>query len=383
MPGPLQGLRIIELAGIGAGPYTGMMLADMGAEVISIDRPGGNPMAAGGHEVLFRNRRAVALNLKHPQGVATVLRLCEKADAVLEAFRPGVAERLGVGPEPCCARNPRLVYGRMTGWGQTGTLAQAAGHDLNYIALSGALHAMGRKGEKPAIPLNLVGDFGGGLLGAFGMVCALLEAQRSGRGQVVDAAMLDAASSFMAMWWGFRQQGLFDEQTRGVNMIDSGAHFYEVYETADGRFLSVAPIEPQFYALLRDKLALGEEFKAQLDARRWPELKEKLAAIIRGKTRDEWCALLEGSDACVAPVLPLGEAPQHPHNKTRGGFVEVGGRTQPAPAPRFSRTPPAPPRAAVPAGHDTQAVLLEAGFAESEIAALQAAGAIACRAPKP
>jgi alpha-methylacyl-CoA racemase len=371
MAGPLTGFRIIELAGIGAGPFCGMMLGDMGADVISVERPGGNPAAAVGHTILFRNRRSVTLNLKKPEAVQAVLRMCEKADALFESNRPGVAERLGVGPAECMARNPKLVYGRMTGWGQDGPLAQRAGHDINYIAIAGVLHAIGRRGEKPAIPLNLVGDFGGGgLLCAFGMVCAMLEAQKSGKGQVVDAAMVDGASSLMAMWWGFKQQGAFGGP-RGTHLLDSGAHFYEVYETSDGKHLAIGAIEPQFYAELSAKLGLGAEFRDQLNFGRWPELKEKLAAVIRGNTRDHWAALFEGSDACVAPVLSLDEAAAHPHNVARHAFVEAGGTRQPAPAPRFSRTAPPTPRTAGRVGADTDKVLAEFGFSADEIRALK------------
>jgi alpha-methylacyl-CoA racemase len=348
-----------------------MMLADMGAEVICVERPGGNPAASAGHSILFRNRRSVALNLKQPAAVQAVLRMCEKADALFEANRPGVAERLGVGPDACLARNPKLVYGRMTGWGQDGPLAPRAGHDIDYIALAGALHAMGRRGEAPAIPLNLVGDFGGGgLLLAFGVVCALLEAQRTGKGQVVDAAMVDGASALMAMWWGFKQQGAF-AGPRGTHLLDSGAPFYEVYETADGQHLAIGALEPQFYAELRAKLNLGPEFAHQMDVKRWPEMKQKLAAIIRTQARDHWVALFEGSDACVAPVLSLDEAAGHPHNRARRMIVEVAGTPQPAPAPRFSRTANATPRPPPRVGADTRAVLQDFGFADAEIDALQ------------
>jgi alpha-methylacyl-CoA racemase len=371
MAGPLSGFRIIELAGIGAGPYCGMVLGDMGAEVISIERPGGNPAAAVGHTVLFRNRRSVALNLKQPAAVQAVLRLCEKADALFEGNRPGVAERLGVGPDACLARNPKLVYGRMTGWGQDGPLAARAGHDIDYIAIAGVLHAIGRRGEAPAIPLNLVGDFGGGgLLCAFGMVCALLEAQRSGKGQVVDAAMVDGASSLMAMWWGFRKQGAFGGP-RGTHLLDSGAHFYEVYETADGKHLAIGAIEPQFYAELRAKLGLGDDFAEQMNVKRWPEMKQKLAAVVRTRTRDQWAALFEGSDACVAPVLSLEEAAAHPHNRARNAFLEVAGTLQPAPAPRFSRTGTGTPTPQARVGADTVKVLEEFGFSAAEIEALR------------
>jgi alpha-methylacyl-CoA racemase len=346
-----------------------MVLGDMGAEVISIERPGGNP-AAVGHNVLFRNRRSVALNLKHPVAAQAVLRMCEKADALFESNRPGVAERLGVGPDECLKRNPKLVYGRMTGWGQDGPLAQRAGHDINYISLAGVLHAIGRRGEAPAIPLNLVGDFGGGLLCAFGVVCALLEAQRTGKGQVVDAAMVDGASSLMAMWCGFRKQGAFSGP-RGTHLLDSGAHFYEVYETSDGKHLAIGAIEPQFYAELRAKLNLGADFAAQMDAKRWPEMKEKLAAVIRTQTREHWAKLFEGSDACVAPVLSLDEAAAHPHNRARQAFLDVAGTMQPAPAPRFSRTTSGTPRPQQRAGADTDAVLQEFGFSAQEIEALK------------
>ncbi len=381
MAGPLSGFRILELAGIGPGPFCGMMLADMGAEVIRIDRPGGNPSSMIGHEVLFRNRKAVAVNLKSPEGVETVLRLCEKADAIFEGNRPGVAERLGVGPEACFARNPKIVYGRMTGWGQDGPLANAAGHDMNYIALTGALHAIGRRGEGPVPPLNLVGDFGGGgMLLAFGMVCAMLEAQRTGKGQVVDAAMVDGAATLMAMFYGLRSMGMFDDN-RGTHLLDSGAHFYDVYETKDGKWVSIGSIEPQFYALLMQKLELpAEDFGNQMDMARWPEMKAKLATIIRTKTRDEWDAILEGTDVCYAPVLGLGEAPAHPHNKARGTFLEVGGMMQPAPSPRFSRTKPGAPQPVTPVGTHTREVLREFGFADADIEALQASRAIECLA---
>jgi alpha-methylacyl-CoA racemase len=378
MSGPLSGLRVIELAGIGPGPFCGMMLADMGAEVIRVDRPGGNPSAAGGHDILFRNRRNVAVNLKHPDGVETILRLCESADALFEGYRPGVAERLGVGPEQCMARNPKLVYGRMTGWGQDGPLAQTAGHDINYISLSGALHAVGRRGEKPVPPLNLFGDFGGGgMMLAFGMVCALLEAQKSGHGQVVDSSMVEGSAALMAMFYGLKSQGLFSDQ-RGSHMLDSGAHFYDVYETADGRYVSIGAIEPQFYALLKEKAGLDEEhFGAQMDPSKWPEQKEQIAAIFRGKTRDEWCELMEGTDVCFAPVLGLEEAPDHPHNKARKSFIDVAGVTQHAPTPRFSRTAPGTPTPMATPGTDTREVLASAGFSGDEIDTLVRDNAVA------
>jgi len=377
MAGPLSGIRIIELAGIGPGPFCGMMLADMGADVIRVERPGGNPGDAGGHDILFRNRKSVAVNLKTPAGVETVLRLCEKADGLFEGFRPGVAERLGVGPQVCLARNPKLVYGRMTGWGQTGPLAKAAGHDINYISLSGALHAMGRRGEGPVPPLNLVGDFGGGgMMLAFGMVCGILEASRSGKGQEIDCSMVEGASALMAMFYGLHGIGQFSDE-RGTHMLDSGAHFYDTYATADGKYISIGSIEPQFYTLLKQQLQLDESvFGEQLNPQRWPQQKEKLAAIFRTRTRDEWCKLMEGTDVCFAPVLGLEEAPRHPHNLARNSFVPVGDMLQPAPTPRFSRTPSGTPRPISAPGTDTRAVLDDCGFSSAEIDALLANGAI-------
>ncbi|MFZ5605095.1 MAG: CaiB/BaiF CoA transferase family protein [Pseudomonadota bacterium] len=378
MAGPLSGIRIIELAGIGPGPFCGMMLADMGADVIRVERPGGNPGDAGGHDILFRNRKSVAVNLKTPAGVETVLRLCEKADGLFEGFRPGVAERLGVGPQVCLARNPKLVYGRMTGWGQTGPLAKAAGHDINYISLSGALHAMGRRGEGPVPPLNLVGDFGGGgMMLAFGMVCGILEASRSGKGQEIDCSMVEGAGALMAMFYGLHGIGQFSDE-RGTHMLDSGAHFYDTYATADGKYISIGSIEPQFYTLLKQQLQLDESvFGEQLNPQRWPQQKEKLAAIFRTRTRDEWCKLMEGTDVCFAPVLGLEEAPRHPHNLARNSFVPVGDMLQPAPTPRFSRTPSGTPRPISAPGTDTRAVLDDCGFSSAEIDALLANGAVA------
>ena len=379
MAGPLSGFRILELAGIGPGPFCGMMLADQGAEVIRIDRPGGNQGgAANGHDVLFRNRRTLALNLKHPDGVATLLKLCESADAIFEGYRPGVAERLGVGPQDCLARNPKIVYGRMTGWGQTGPMATAAGHDINYIALTGALHAMGRAGERPVPPLNLVGDFGGGgMLLAYGMVCALLEAQKSGKGQVVDAAMIDGASALMAMFYGMKNNGLFSDK-RGTHLLDTGAPFYDVYETKDGKYVSIGSIEPQFYALLKEKAELSEvDFGMQLNPAKWPEQKEKMAAVFRTRTSQEWCDIMEGSDVCFAPVLGLEDAPKHPHNVARNTFIEVGGAFQHAPAPRFSRSASTQPVPMGPLGEHTISVLKDSGFSDAEVDALLKSGAVA------
>jgi len=375
--GPLHGIRLIELAGIGPGPFCGMMLSDMGAEVIRVDRlaPGATPRV----DVLARNRRSVAIDLKQPEGADIVLKLCESADGLFEGFRPGVTERLGIGPKDCMARNAKLVYGRMTGWGQEGPLAQAAGHDINYIALAGALHAIGRPGEKPVPPLNLIGDFGGGgMLLAFGMVCALLEAQRSGQGQVIDAAMVDGAAALMAPFFGQAATGRFTDQ-RGTNMLDGGAPFYDTYETQDGKYISVGSIEPQFYALLVAKAGLDpEHFDAatQHDRERWPSDKKDLTRVFKAKTQAAWCAIMEGTDVCFAPVLSIFEAPAHPHHQQRRAFVEIEGVTQPAPAPRFSRTPPEVRRGARRPGEDAEAVLLEAGFSSSDIATLRAKGVI-------
>ncbi len=379
--GPLDGIRIIEIAGIGPGPFAGMLLSDMGAEVLRIDRAqnvGGGNAGATSLDFLARNRRSVGVDLKHPEGVETVLRLVEKADAIYEGFRPGVMERLGLGPDVCLARNPRLVFGRMTGWGQDGPYASTAGHDINYIALAGALDPIGRRGEAPVPPLNLVGDFGGGgMFLAYGIVCALLEAQRSGQGQVVDAAMVDGAATLMTMMHGMRAMGFWTDE-RGSNLLDTGAHFYDVFETADGKYVSIGSIEPQFYAQLLKLTALeGEDLPRQMDRARWPELKERLAGIFKQKTRDEWCAVMEGSDVCFAPVLNMGEAAEHPHNVARGTFIQVAGHTQPGPAPRFSRTRTEVVRPPCAAGEHTDEALADWGFAADEVARLRDAKAIA------
>jgi len=379
--GPLAGIRIIELAGIGPGPFAAMLLADMGAEVVRVDRAqavsGGDPDKPP-FDPLNRGRRSIGVDLKHPDGVATILQLVEKADALIEGFRPGVTERLGIGPDECLARNQKLVYGRMTGWGQDGPYALAAGHDINYIALAGALHPIGRAGEAPVPPLNFVGDFGGGALFlAFGVACALLEAQGSGQGQVVDAAMVDGAAALTAMFHGMKAIG-FHTPDRGTNLLDTGAHFYEVYECSDGEHVSIGSIEPQFYAELLKLSGLGDEGELphQMDRSQWPALKEKLAALFKQKTRAEWCEIMEHTDVCFAPVLSLWEAPEHPHNVARGTFTEVGGVVQPSPAPRFSRTPGAVQRPPAHAGQHTDEVLGEWGFAADEIAKLRAASAI-------
>jgi alpha-methylacyl-CoA racemase len=368
--GPLAGIKVIEIAGLGAAPYGCMMLADMGADVVRVDRPGGREDTPE-NSPLLRNRRSVALDLKSPQGRETVLAMTEKADVLIEAFRPGVAERLGIGPEACFSRNARLVYGRMTGWGQTGPLAHSAGHDLNYIGLTGLLHQIGPGGGKPVVPLNVIGDFGGGgLLLAFGVVCALLEARQSGRGQIVDAAMVDGALSFMAMFFGYRALGQFADRT-GSHLLGGAAHYYDTYETRDGRHLAVAPIEPQFYAAFLEKLGLtGDRWPraghpahgAQTVAEDWPALKLELAAIFKTKSRDEWSAIFAGSDACVTPVLTLAEAALHPHNQARQAFIEVGGMLQNAPAPRFSRTAPDAPRPPAKTGSDLPSVLADWGI---------------------
>lgn len=373
--GPLQGFRIIELAGIGPGPFCGMMLSDMGAEVIRIDRLA--PGAPAPRDVLARNRRSVAVNLKSPKGVETVLKLVEGADALFEGFRPGVTERLGLGPDDCMARNEKLVYGRMTGWGQEGPMAQAAGHDINYIALTGALHAIGRQGERPVPPLNLVGDFGGGgMLLAYGIVCALLEAQTSGKGQVVDAAMVDGAASLMAMFFTMAAANRFSDQ-RGTNMLDGGAHFYDAYETSDGKAICIGSIEPQFYALLVEKAELDpKKFAPQMDSSQWPALKAELMDVFKSKTQAEWCEIMEGTDVCFAPVLSIFEAPDHPHNKARNSFLELDGIVQPAPSPRFSRTVPEVSHMAGAPGADTEAVLADCGFSADEVARLKDAGAV-------
>ena len=373
--GPLTGTKIIELAGIGPGPFCGMMLADMGAEVIRVNRTNeiSRPI-----DVLARGRKSIAVNLKETRGKALILELCKSADALFEGFRPGVTERLGLGPDECMAVNPKLVYGRMTGWGQDGPMALAAGHDINYISLAGALHAIGPKGGKPVPPLNLVGDFGGGgMLLAFGLVCAMLEAQKSGKGQVVDAAMVDGAAILMAMFFTQLGAGHFRDQ-RGSNLLDSGAHFYDTYETSDGRFISVGSIEPQFYALLLEKTGLDfDEFSPQMDQSRWPDYKDKVAEVFKTRTRDEWCDLMEGSDVCFAPVLSLSEVHEHPHNKSRNTFVELAGLMQPAPAPRFSRTGAELTHGAREPGEDTRSVLAELGYSSDETDSLFKAGVVA------
>jgi len=376
--GPLQGIRVVELQGIGPGPFCGMMLADMGAELIRIDRAASAGRPAG-KDILARGRQSVAVDLKNPEGVEAVLRLVETADVLIEGFRPGVMERLGLGPEVCLARNERLVYGRMTGWGQHGTMAHAAGHDINYISLSGALHAIGEAGGKPVPPLNLVGDFGGGgMLLAFGIAAALVERATSGKGQVVDAAMTDGSALLMNGLFPGMQTGQWSAE-RGTNMLDGGAHFYGSYETRDGKYISIGSIEPQFYALLLEKTGLADDpaLAKQMARADWPALKQKLTAVFKTRTRDEWDAIMLGSDVCYAPILSFAEAVEHPHNQARRTFVEVDGLKQAAPAPRFSRTAPEVPAPAAAPGQHTRDVLSAAGFSATEIDALLAAGAVA------
>jgi alpha-methylacyl-CoA racemase len=377
--GPLQGLRVVEMAGIGPGPFCGMLLADLGADVLRIDRVSGGsaPRVDPGFELLNRGKRSVAVDLKSPEGVSLVLALCAKAGALIEGFRPGVMERLGLGPEVVCARNARLVYGRVTGYGQDGPLSQAAGHDLNYLALAGVLHGIGPAEAPPPPPLNVVADMGGGgMVLALGLVAALLEAQRSGKGQVIDAAMVEGSSLLQCMIYGLSRMGIW-QGWRGANLLDGGAHFYRCYETSDGGYVSVAAIEPQFYAELLRRLELDpSEFEPQMDRTRWPQMRRALEALFRTRTRDDWCRLLEGTDACVAPVLSMDEAQAHPHNQARQSFVQLAGVAQPAPVPRFSRTacevrggPPLP-------GEHSRSALSEWGVDSSEIERLIAAGSL-------
>jgi alpha-methylacyl-CoA racemase len=360
--GPLTGVKVLELAGIGPGPLAGMLLADLGAEVISIERgaaSGGKPIP----DCSRRGKRSIALNLKSEEGVETLLKMVEKADILFEGFRPGVAEKLGIGPQECLARNPRIIYGRMTGWGQTGPLSQAAGHDINYISLTGALHAMGRADDKPVPPLNLVGDYGGGTMFlVMGLLAALYEVQQSGQGQVVDAAMTDGSAILMAMFNSLHAMGVWSPK-RGVNLLDSGAHFYDTYETSDGKYVSIGSIEPQFYALLMDKAQLDPGiFGDQNNQSLWPELSDKLTIIFKSKTQAQWCELMEGTDVCFAPVLDFLEAQQHPHNVARETYIEVDGMVQPAPAPRFSRTVSEVQFGSRLAGNDTDQVLADWGI---------------------
>ena len=377
--GPLQGVKVIELLGIGPGPFCATLLADMGAEVLRVERADlvdrvRHPQGFG---VDGRSRRSIGIDLKHPEGHATMLRLVDQCDALIEGFRPGVMERLGLGPDECLAANPRLVYGRMTGWGQDGPLAHAAGHDINYISVAGALAHFGRAGGPPTPPLNMMGDYGGGgMFLAFGVVCAVLEARQSGQGQVVDVAMVDGAAFLMSPMWGMRAQGGLSDE-RGTNLLDTGAPFYDTYETSDGKWISVGALEPQFYAELLGRLGIEPATLGdQNDRANWPAMRERFTAVFKEKTRDEWCAKLEGTDVCFGPVLTMGEAAEHPHMKARGTIVEHDGILQPAPAPRFSRTAPEIQGPARAPGADTDAILADFGFASDEIAALAEAGAV-------
>jgi alpha-methylacyl-CoA racemase len=381
--GPLSGIRIVEVAGIGPGPFCAMMLADMGADIIRVDRAnqvrGFDPALPPG-DSLNRGRRSIGVDLKSPEGVAVLLDLVGEADALIEGFRPGVAERLGFGPEVCLERNPRLVFGRMTGWGQEGPYAHTAGHDINYIALSGVLANFARAGEQPTPPLNLVGDFGGGgMLLAFGIACGLLSAKATGVGQVVDAAMIDGASALMSMIWAFKGMGIWDSNNPGTNLLDTGTHFYDTYECADGKWVSIGAIEPQFYDELLRLMGLeGEELAFQMDRNEWGSMKARFAEVFRSKTRDEWCEIMEGTDACFAPVLSMDEAIEHPHNVARGGFVERFGVMQPAPAPRFSATPAELDLPPAHAGQHTEEVLADwLGLDEAKISELKSSGTVA------
>jgi len=381
MAGPLSGIKVVEITGIGPGPFCAMMLADLGADVLRIDRSAAvraDIPEKPSNDVLARGRRSIGVDLKHPDGVELVLKLIEKADVLTEGFRPGVMERLGLGPEVCLKRNPKLVYGRMTGFGQEGPMAQAAGHDINYIALAGALAHIGREGDKPLPPLNLVGDFGGGgMLLALGVCAALVERSRSGKGQVVDAAMVDGAATLMAFIHGFYAMGGWSE-ARGTNLLDTGAHFYDTYETKDGKYVSIGSIEPQFYAELLQLSGLDKEtLPAQMDRSQWRAMKQRLTQLFKTKTRDEWCVLMEGSDVCFAPVLTIPEAYRHPHNIARKTFVDVAGVKQPAPSPRFSRTPGEIKRPPPHPGQHTNEALAEWGIAAEDVAKLRNAKAIA------
>lgn len=363
MPGPLSGLRIIEFAGIGPGPFCGMMLADHGAEVIRVDRIGAFNAPT---DPLLRSRKSIAINTRTPEGVALAKDLVKTADGIIEGFRPGVMERMGLGPDDLLTVNPKLVYGRMTGWGQTGPYAPYAGHDINYIALSGSLHTSGRAGEKPTPACNYVGDFGGGaMMLAFGMVSALLAVKNGADGQVIDCAMTDGSALLASMMYGFKDAGFWTDE-RGVNVIDTGAHFYDTYETSDGKHIAIGAIEPQFYAELRERAGIEDpSYDDQMIKEQWPVLKDKLAELFMSKTRDEWCAILEHSDACFAPVLSLEEAPQHPHNIARSTFTTVGPFVQPAPAPRYSVTETAAPTPPPTTGADAEALLAELGESET------------------
>jgi alpha-methylacyl-CoA racemase len=376
--GPLDGVRVIEIASLAPAPFGCMILADLGADVLRVERVEQcGVQAAPPPDPLVRGRRSIGLNLKDPAGVDLLLRLADDADVLVEGFRPGVTERLGFGPQECARRNPRLIYGRMTGWGQDGPLAPTAGHDIDYIAISGALAPIGRAGERPVPPLNLIGDFGGGgMLLALGILAALVERASSGRGQVIDAAMVDGSALLTSFLYGFRARGAWSDE-RGTNLLDGGAPFYDTYETADGGYVAVGALEPQFYAALLRGLGLADaDLPGQLDRSGWPELRRQFTAAFAGRTRDEWAEIFAGTDACVAPILGLGEAPEHPHALARNAFVEVGGIRQPGPAPRFGRTAAARPAPPPRPGADTDAVLAGLGLSEAAVADLRAGGVI-------
>ena len=374
--GPLAGTKVVEMAGIGPGPFTAMMLSDLGAEVIRVDRLSHKGTGSRAN-VLNRGRKSIAIDLKNPKGVEATMGLIEKADVVLEGFRPGVMERLGLGPDDCLARNPRLVFGRMTGWGQSGPLSQAAGHDINYISIGGALGAMGYADRPPAPPLNLVGDFGGGAMYLLtGILAALVERSKSGKGQVVDAAMTDGTASLLSPFYGLMAMNMWTTD-RFSNRLDGGAYYYGSYECSDGKHISIGSLEPQFYALLLEKAEITDpEFKDQLDEEAWPAKRKKLEQLFKTKSRQEWCDIMEGTDVCFAPVLNLKEAPDHPHNKARNTFVEIDGVVQPAPAPRFSRTQGEIQGPAAIAGEHSKKVLRDWGYTDEEIAKLMAANAL-------
>ncbi len=375
MAGTLAGIRIIEFAGLGPGPFCAMMLADHGAEVIRIDRPGSTNRR---HDPTLRSRKSIALNLKDPKAVEIAKQLVKSADGIIEGLRPGVMEKLGLGPDDLLEINPNLVYGRMTGWGQTGPYAPVAGHDINYVALSGILHTVGPKGVKPNPPVNYLGDFGGGgMMLAFGMVSALLAVKNGAKGQVIDCAMTDGSATLMSVIWGLYAHGIWQDD-RGINLLDGGAHFYDTYETKDGLYISIGSIEPKFYSLLLEKTGLTDdpEFKAQLDPSKWPDLASRLEEIFKTKTRDEWCEIMEMTDICFAPVLSMSEAPDHPHNKARGTFLEVEGKIQPAPSPRFSVSGEVRPRIAPTVGQETETILDELGFSSDDIADLKSNGSV-------
>ncbi|MEQ1725930.1 MAG: CaiB/BaiF CoA-transferase family protein [Sphingopyxis sp.] len=375
MAGPLHGIRIVEFAGIGPGPFCGMMLADHGAEVIRIDRPGAVLLR---QDPLARSRRSICLDMKNPDAVAIARDLCRSADGIIEGYRPGVMERLGLGPDVLLADNGALVYGRMTGWGQSGPYAHAAGHDINYIALSGVLSTIGRAGERPVPPVNYIGDFGGGgMMLAFAMVSAILGVKNGGTGQIIDCAMTDGSAALSAMIWGFRAMGVWSD-ARGENLLDGGAPYYDSYECSDGHYISIGSIEPQFYAALLGATGLDgdADFDKQNDKLRWPLLKDKMAALFKTRTRDAWCAIMEGTDICFAPVLSMAEAPHHPHNAARATFIDVGGTMMPAPAPRYSATVADHPTPAPALGADGDALLMELGYDAAKIAAARGGGAL-------